>query len=279
VADLAQAQADGSLSLAACPGPPLLAPDFERAVRYRANAAGPPGSDQAAAASAELVEQVVALGSNLPGTAAGAQQRKCVFCALEVLCRSDAVGGAALQRAMTSLAAPSMPGMAPPLLLMRLVMEALRQRPVLAHFACQTLMPLLVSRGVWQEKERWQGFMLVAKKLLGPRPPHCLACLLLLPPAPLAQVLGVVPLAKAALAAFAASPEAPAALQQLRANHHLGQPQHQHQQHQHQQQQHGMMFGGPSGGPGGWQQQQQQQQQQQMVPGGLAPEVRALLGI
>jgi hypothetical protein len=246
--DLEAANEAGTLAaLLAAAGVPDRAPlgcaEFERAVRYRCNAAGKPGSEPHAAAAADVVELVVRFGSALeqPGSPAAAASlphvRRCVFAALEVLCRSDAVGAASLGKCVVKLAGEQPH---PPLLLLRLVHECARQRPALAQLVCTQVMPLLVRNGVWRERARWQGFLLLAKRYLGPRPPHALAALLSLPPQPLQQLCTLVPAAKPALAAFA--------LQQ-----HLQQPQQPPP---------------PQGGPG------------MAAPGGAwNPDTRRILGI
>jgi len=183
---------------------PLGCAEFERAVRYRCNAAGKVGAEAHAAAASELVELVERYGSTLEpsgSTNAGlAHVRRCVWAGLEVLCRTDAVGSASLGKCVVKLA-DEKPH--PPLLLLRLVHECARQRPALAQLVCTQVMPLLVRNGIWLERARWQGFLLLAKRNLGPRPPHALSALLSLPPQPLKQLCPLVPAAKPALAAYA----------------------------------------------------------------------------
>jgi hypothetical protein len=183
---------------------PLGCAEFERAVRYRCNAAGKVGTEAHAAAASELVELVVRHGSTLEqsgnANAGLVHVRRCVFAGLEVLCRTDAVGAASLGKCVVKLA-DEKPH--PPLLLLRLVHECARQRPALAQLVCTQVMPLLVRNGIWLERARWQGFLLLAKRYLGPRPPHALSALLSLPPQPLQKLCTLVPAAKPALAAYA----------------------------------------------------------------------------
>jgi len=182
---------------------PLGCAEFERAVRYRCNAAGKTGTEAHAAAASELVELVVRYGSTIEqnGNVANlAHVRRCVFAALEVLCRTDTVGPGSLGQCVVKLA-DEKPH--PPLLLLRLVHECARQRPALAQLVCTQVMPIMVRNGIWLERARWQGFLLLAKRYLGPKPPHALGALLSLPPQPLQQLCTLVPAAKPALAAFA----------------------------------------------------------------------------
>ena len=61
----------------------------------------------------------------------------------------------------TPTATPT-PPQCPPLL-GKLLLMAVKQQPNLGQFVCNEVMPALVANEIWSEKERWKGFLLLAK--------------------------------------------------------------------------------------------------------------------
>ncbi len=171
-------------------GEPLSIQNFEQAIRFRINAAGPKDTQAAYEAAADIISCVARIVPRPEYV------QRSIFAAFEVLCRSDAVGVNALQRALGRLSQER----PVPLLLLRLLLECTRQQRGLGQFVCQQVMPTLVQNQIWTEKALWPGFIQLAKKYSTNKPPNCLPTLLSLPMQLLAQFLKIVPDAKISLA-------------------------------------------------------------------------------
>jgi len=178
------------------PGAPLRVAEFEAALRAIVSAVGKPNSDAAATRAATAVSWVVGFVTDLEKPPA---PLKFVLNAFAVLCTTPVVGVMALQRALLGLSRTN----PCPALLSRLLLEAIRQHPNLGQFVCNDVLPALVANQIWLERERWKGFLLLAKQYAVEKPPHCLELLLKLPHKQLRDVTKIAPASKGPLINYA----------------------------------------------------------------------------
>jgi hypothetical protein len=131
--DLNKAITSGTLATltSSTPGPPLSISEFERAVRYRVNGAGPPGSEQANSCAGELVELLIRLGNSSLITSQHHLTR-CLFAAFKVMLQLDVISASAIQRVLISLSQES----PPPLYLIRFLLECSTLTPTLSQSIC-----------------------------------------------------------------------------------------------------------------------------------------------